>query len=156
LFEKVSDKDGAVMARRITKEEGIFVGYSAGSAVAGLMQLENHLKKDDLVVIIFHDHGSRYIGKLYNDEWMKERGYLEVTTVNDIINTRGKVSLVTVTEDTLVKEAITLMKKYDITHIPVMKNRESIGTISEKGLFTKVFASNESERTYGTCIANRS
>jgi cystathionine beta-synthase len=141
LFEKVSDKDGAVMARRITKEEGIFVGYSAGSAVAGLMQLESQLKKDDLVVVIFHDHGSRYIGKLYNDEWMKERGYLEVTTVNDIINTRGKVSLVTVTEDTLIKDAITLMKKYDITHIPVMKNREPIGTISEKGLFTKVLTS---------------
>lgn len=76
-FEQVTDKDGAVMARRIAKEEGIFVGYSAGSAIAGLNQLKAELKPSDLVVVIFHDHGSRYVGKVYNDEWMKEKGWLE-------------------------------------------------------------------------------
>ncbi len=76
LFEKVTDKDGAVMARRIAKEEGIFVGYSAGSAVQGVLQLKNQLKKDDVVVVIFHDHGSRYVGKIYNDDWMKEKRFL--------------------------------------------------------------------------------
>lgn len=75
-FEQVTDKDGAVMARRIAKEEGIFVGYSAGSAVAGINQLKDKLKPEDLVVVIFHDHGSRYVGKIYNDEWMKEIGYM--------------------------------------------------------------------------------
>jgi cystathionine beta-synthase len=75
-FEKVTDKDGALMARRISREEGIFVGYSAGSAVAGLLQLKKQLTPADLVVIIFHDHGSRYTGKLYNDEWMKRQGWL--------------------------------------------------------------------------------
>ena len=75
-FEKVSDKDGAVMTRRLAKEEGIFVGYSAGSAVAGLLQMKEQLKKDDIVVIILHDHGSRYVGKIFNDEWMKEQGFL--------------------------------------------------------------------------------
>lgn len=75
-FEKVTDKDGALMARRLAREEGMFVGYSAGSAMAGLMQLKDRLKKDDLVIVLFHDHGSRYVAKVYNDEWMKEKGFL--------------------------------------------------------------------------------
>ena len=75
-FEKVTDKDGAIMARRLSREEGIMVGYSAGSAVVGINQLKNHLTKDDVVVVIFHDHGTRYVGKLFNDEWMKKQGFL--------------------------------------------------------------------------------
>jgi cystathionine beta-synthase len=75
-FEKVTDKDGAIMARRITKEEGIFVGYSCGSALQGILQLKDKLKKDDIVVVVFHDHGSRYVGKIYNDDWMKAQGFL--------------------------------------------------------------------------------
>lgn len=81
-FEKVTDKDGALMARRITREEGIFVGYSAGSAVQGLLQLKDKLTKDDLVVVIFHDHGSRYVAKLYNDDWMKKQGFIEEKNKN--------------------------------------------------------------------------
>ncbi len=76
-FEKVTDKDGAVMTRRIVREEGIWVGYSAGSAIAGLLQLKDQLKENDLVVVIFHDHGSRYLGKIFNDEWMKKMGYID-------------------------------------------------------------------------------
>ena len=75
-FEKVTDKDGAVMARRLSREEGIMVGYSAGSAIAGLNQLKAKLTKDDVVVVIFHDHGTRYVGKLFNDEWMKEMKFM--------------------------------------------------------------------------------
>lgn len=75
-FEKVTDKEAALMARRISKEEGIFVGYSAGSALQGIIQLKNQLKPEDIVVVIFHDHGSRYVGKLYNDDWMREKGFL--------------------------------------------------------------------------------
>jgi cystathionine beta-synthase len=75
-FEKVTDKDGAVMTRRIAREEGIFVGYSAGSAVAGINQMKDKLCKDDVVVVIFHDHGTRYVGKLFNDEWMKEMKFI--------------------------------------------------------------------------------
>lgn len=75
-FEKVTDKDGAVMARRLAREEGLFLGYSCGSAVAGLLQMKDQLTKDDVVVVIFHDHGSRYVGKLYNDEWMKKNDFV--------------------------------------------------------------------------------
>ena len=76
LFEKVTDKDGAIMARRMAREEGLLLGYSAGSAVAGLMQLKDQIKQDDLVVVIFHDHGSRYMGKIYNDDWIKAQGFI--------------------------------------------------------------------------------
>ena len=75
-FEKVTDKDGAIMARRLSREEGIMVGYSAGSAVAGINQLKENLNKEDIVVVIFHDHGTRYVGKIFNDDWMKEMKFL--------------------------------------------------------------------------------
>lgn len=77
LFEKVTHKDGALMARRLAKEEALFQGYSVGAAMAGLLQLGGSLTKDDVVVVIFHDHGSRYVGKIYNDEWMHDRGFLD-------------------------------------------------------------------------------
>ena len=79
-FEQVIDKDGAIMARRIAREEGIFCGYSAGSCLQGLMQLKEQLKKDDIVVCIFHDHGSRYVGKIYNDQWMIDQGFMDEAT----------------------------------------------------------------------------
>ena len=75
-FVKVTDKDGAVMSRRLAKEEGMFIGYSAGSAIQGCFEVKEHFNEDSLVVMIFHDHGSRYVGKLYNDDWMKEQGWL--------------------------------------------------------------------------------
>jgi cystathionine beta-synthase len=76
-FEKVTDKDGALMTRRLAREEGLLLGYSCGSAMAGFMQMKDQLTKDDLVVIIFHDSGTRYIGKVYNDEWMRKQGFIE-------------------------------------------------------------------------------
>ncbi len=140
-FEQVTDKDGAIMARRLAKEEGIFCGYSAGSCIQGLMQLKDRLKKDDLVVCIFHDHGSRYVAKVYNDQWMIERGFLDVKTFKDIISSRsGKQKLVTIDPSQTVAEAVDLMKKYDIENIPVMNGNGPIGAISENGLFQKVFS----------------
>jgi cystathionine beta-synthase len=140
-FEQVTDKDGAVMARRLAKEEGLFCGYSAGSCIQGLLQLKQNLKSDDLVVCILHDHGSRYVGKIYNDQWMMERGFLDVKTFRDIVNARsGKQKLIAVTLDQSIAEAVELMKKYDIEHIPVMDNGVPVGSISENGLFQKMFS----------------
>lgn len=138
-FIQVTDKDGAVMARRIAKEEGIFVGYSSGSALQGLFQLKDNLKKGDVVVVVFCDHGSRYVAKIYNDQWMMERGFLDVKTFKDIINGRGTKRLITVQPGNTVAEAVELMKKYDIEHIPVMNGNGPIGAVSENGLFQKVF-----------------
>ena len=138
-FEQVTDKDGAIMARRLAKEEGLFCGYSAGSCLQGLMQLKAKLKKDDLVVCIFHDHGSRYVGKIYNDQWMMERGFMDVKTFKDIISTRGESPLVTLAPGDTVAKAFELMKKYDIENIPVMENDEQVGSISQIGLYNKIF-----------------
>jgi cystathionine beta-synthase len=143
-FEQVTDKDGALMARRIAREEGLFCGYSAGSCLQGLMQLKNRLKKDDVVVCIFHDHGSRYVAKIYNDQWMMERGFLDVKSFKDIVSSRETTRLVTITPESTVAEAVELMKKYDIEHIPVLNaQQEPIGAVSEGGLFQKVFSNPE-------------
>ena len=143
LFEQVTDKDGAVMARRIAKEEGLFCGYSAGSCLQGLMQLKSTLTKEDVVVCIFHDHGSRYVGKIYNDQWMMERGFLDVKSFKDIVNGRSAKRLVTIEPTHTVAEAVEMMKKYDIEQIPVISNGEPIGAVSESGLFQKVFSNPE-------------
>jgi cystathionine beta-synthase len=142
-FTKVTDKDGAVMARRIAKEEGLFCGYSAGSCLQGLMQLKKELKKGDLVVCIFHDHGSRYVAKIYNDQWMMERGWLEVKTFKDLVSGRGTKKLVTATPDQTVAEAIAIMKKYDIENIPIMDGDGMVGSLSESGLFNKILSDPE-------------
>ena len=142
-FEKVTDKDGAVMARRIAKEEGLFCGYSAGSCLQGLMQLKKELKKDDVVVCIFHDHGSRYVAKIYNDQWMMERGFLEVKTFKDLVSGRGSQRLLTVKPDQTVAEAIELMKNYDIENLPVMNGEGIVGSLSEGGLFNKILSNPE-------------
>lgn len=75
-FEKVTDKDAAIYTRKVAKEEGIFAGNSAGSAMAGIMQMKDRFKEGDVVVVIFHDHGTRYLGKMFNDDWMKSKGWL--------------------------------------------------------------------------------
>ncbi len=140
-FEQVTDKDGAVMARKLAKEEGLFCGYSAGSCIQGLMQLKGSLKPDDLVVCIFHDHGSRYVGKIYNDQWMMERGFLDVKSFKDIVSGRPSTQkLITINPQDPVSKAVELMKTYDIEHIPVFDNGQVSGAISESGLFQKVFS----------------
>lgn len=142
-FEKVTDKDGAIMARRIAKEEGLFCGYSAGSCLQGLLQMKNELKKNDVVVCIFHDHGSRYVAKIYNDEWMMERGFLEVKTFKDLVSGRGSQKLITIKPKQSVAEAIDLMKKYDIENIPVINGEGFVGSLSEGGLFNKILSDPE-------------
>lgn len=76
-FTKVTDKDAAIYTRKLAEEEGFFLGNSAGAAAKGLLQLKEHFTKDDVVVVLFHDHGSRYVGKIFNDEWMKKQGFID-------------------------------------------------------------------------------
>lgn len=140
LFEKVTDKDGAVMARRIAKEEGIFVGYSAGSVIAGLNQLKDKLKPEDFVVVIFHDHGSRYVGKIYNDEWMLKMGFLDINTVKDLIGGLGRRPLYTVAPGDTVAQALQLMQQHNISQLPVMQDLKPIGAITQGGLLRQLEA----------------
>jgi cystathionine beta-synthase len=136
-FEKVTDKDAAIMTRRITKEEGIFVGNSAGSAMAGLVQMKDRFKEGDVVVVIFHDHGTRYLGKMFNDEWMRDRGFLneEKKAAKHLIHAHRDLKLVTVSPGELVGHAIDKMRKYDISQIPVKGDEGFVGSIDETTLF---------------------
>ena len=129
------------MARRLAREEGLFCGYSAGSCLQGLMQLKSRLKKGDLVVCIFHDHGSRYVAKIYNDQWMMERGFLDVKTFRDIVNARNTQPLVTLSPEQTIGEAVDRMKELHIENIPVMKDGIPVGAVSESGLFNIILTS---------------
>ncbi len=142
LFEKVSDKDGAVYTRRLAKEEGLMMGYSAGSAIAGLLQLKDKLKPTDVVVVILHDHGSRYVGKVYNDDWMRERDFLDdELKVKDLLRMKSHDEFLSVDKSTKVKEALELMKSKDISQIPVMENGEVIGSVTESAVLNYILDS---------------
>ena len=132
-FEKVTDKDAANYTRKIAREEGIFVGNSAGSAIKGLLQLKDQLTEDDVVVVLFHDHGSRYIGKVFNDDWMRERGFMEEkrTTASDLISGHKDINLVSVYAEELISHAVTKMRKYNISQIPVMRDDVYVGSLND-------------------------
>ena len=136
-FTKVTDKDAAVYTRKIALEEGIFVGNSAGAAVKGLLQLKEHFTPEDVVVVLFHDSGSRYVGKMFNDDWMRERGFLEeeITKAEDLIKEHIDKPLVIVRTEELVSHAIERMRKYKISQIPVVDVNGFVGSVDESDLF---------------------
>lgn len=143
LFIKVTDKDGAIMARRLSRQEGLFVGWSSGSAVHGALEYaREHLKKSDTMVILLPDHGTRYLAKVYNDQWMKDHGFLETrefSTARDIIlNRNGKDSLYTVSRASRVSEAILLMNREGIDQIPVVEQDQFVGSVSSSSLLEKI------------------
>lgn len=143
LFIKVTDKDGALMTRKLAREEGLFVGWSSGSAVHGALEYaREHLKKDDVMVILLPDHGTRYLAKVYNDQWMKDHGFAETpyaATARHLIQSRnGRTSLFTVAKNARVSEAILLMSREGIDQIPVTENDNFIGSVSSSGLLEKM------------------
>ena len=141
-FTKVTDKDAAVYTRKIALEEGIFVGNSAGAAVKGLLQLKEHFKPEDVVVVLFHDSGSRYVGKMYNDDWMRERGFLdeEIKKAEDVIKDHIDKPLIVVRTEELVSHAIERMRKYKISQIPVIDVTGFVGSVDESDLFQSYVA----------------
>jgi cystathionine beta-synthase len=148
-FTKVTDKDAAVYTRKIALEEGIFAGNSAGAVVKGLLQLKEHFKPEDVVVALFHDSGSRYVGKMYNDEWMRERGFLEeeITKAEDVIKDHIDKPLIMARTEELVSHAIERMRKYKISQIPVMDITGFVGSLDESDLFQSyVSDKNSAER----------
>ena len=138
-FTKVTDKDAAIYTQKLAKEEGMFLGNSAGAAIKGLLQLKDHFNEDDVVVVLFHDHGSRYVGKMFNDEWMRERGFIEdeLTSAADIVSSHSERPLITVKTEELVSHAIERMKKYKISQIPVEDSNGFVGAIDEADLLRK-------------------
>jgi len=135
-FEKVTDKDAALMTRQIAMQEGIFAGNSTGSAVAGVLQMKDRFKEGDVVVIIFPDHGTRYLGKMYNEDWLRERGFLkdDKLTARDIIRKKESAEIVTIDTEKTVIEAINTIKTLNISQIPVTQQGMVIGKITESDI----------------------
>jgi cystathionine beta-synthase len=142
-FIKVTDKDAAVMTRRLSREEGLFVGWSCGSAVHGALEFaKEQLKEGDRMVIILPDHGTRYLGKIYNDDWMRNHGFLEdksYGTARDIIASRnGNYSLAVSQKTDKVKDAIALMNSRSVSQIPVLEDGHVVGSITDNKLLSKI------------------
>lgn len=144
-FIKVTDKDGAIMARRLSREEGIFGGWSCGSALHGALEYaREHLRKEDTMVILLPDHGTRYLGKVYNDMWMKDHGFLEERTygtARQIIEGRkGKDSLFTVSRNSTIGETIQIMNREGVDQMPVLENDEFVGSVTTATLIEKIIS----------------
>jgi cystathionine beta-synthase len=139
-FEKVTDKDAAVMTRRIAREEGIFAGNSAGAAMAGLLQLKEHFDERDLVAVIFHDHGSRYLAKMFNDDWMREKGFLEKTgmTARDLVASGVSGELLSVEATQPVEVAVHVMSDHDFSQISITRDRRLVGSLNESRLYAEL------------------
>lgn len=135
-FEKVTDKDAALMTREIARKEGIFAGNSSGSAVAGLMQMKDRFKEGDVVVIIFPDHGSRYMGKMYNEDWLRERGFIKDAklTARSIISKEANQEIITIDAEETILKAISIIKSLNISQIPVTQQDMIIGKITESDI----------------------
>jgi len=147
-FVKVTDKDAAVMTRRLSREEGLFVGWSCGSAVHGALEwAKDNLKEGDVMVIILPDHGTRYLGKVYNDDWMRNHGFMEgkqFGSARDIIQSRGAgYELVVAQKSDKVKDAIALMSQKSVSQIPVMENGQVVGSITDSKLLSKIIQNPE-------------
>lgn len=132
---KVTDKDAALMARKLSRMEGLFVGWSCGSAVHGALEYaRKNLKKDDLMVVILPDHGTRYLGKIYNDAWMKSHDYLDegsMATASQILAQKASSPLITLDVDQRLSDAVGVMRKHQVSQIPVMKGQEIVGSLNE-------------------------
>ncbi|UII32458.1 cystathionine beta-synthase [Fulvivirga ulvae] len=159
-FVKVTDKDGAIMTRRLAREEGLFVGWSCGSAVHGALEYaRENLKEDDMMVIILPDHGTRYLAKVYNDNWMKDHGFLEsrdFATAKDIITRKnGSDKLYTVSKSDKIGQVIKMLNKEGIDQVPVVENNHFVGSISTAKLLEKLIEDPEiREKEVGEVMDN--
>ena len=144
-FVKVTDKDAAIMARRLSREEGMFVGWSCGSAVGGAMDwARENLKEDDVMVVILPDHGTRYLGKVYNDTWMKDHGFLEERDYQSaksiIAKQSGEDALTTIDKNAKVADAVSLLTSVAISQLPVVDGDEFVGSLSDTRLLSQMIA----------------
>jgi cystathionine beta-synthase len=136
------------MTRRIPREEGIFAGNSAGAAMAGLLQLADKFKAGQTVVVIFHDHGTRYLGKMFNDDWMREKGFLAPggLTARDLVATKKVAPLITIDCHETVAEAAHIMTQHGFSQVPVTSGGRVVGAISEARLYQEIVKSPEVKR----------
>ncbi len=147
-FEKVTDRDAAIWTREIVRQEGIWVGNSAGSAIAGLLQLKDRIREGETVVVIFHDHGTRYVGKMFNPDWMRAMGYepTEGPTARALVKNKKVTEVVGVEETDSVEHAVARMRENDFSQIPVLRQGRIVGSLSEAHVYSRM-VSDEKIRT---------
>jgi len=143
-FEKVTDRDGALVTRELAKKEGLLLGYSAGSAFQVIRQMKDELDENSVVVVLFHDHGSRYVGKVFNDDWMRERGFLneDHKVAKDLLSNHGDLPLVTASANEPVSNAIAQMRKFGISQLPVVDNGNFVGSVDDNHLIQILLENN--------------
>ncbi len=160
-FVKVTDKDAAVMTRKLAREEGLFIGWSCGAAVFGALEYaRKNLTKDDLMVVILPDHGTRYLNKIYNDTWMKDHGFLEereFATARDIIKRKnGKDHLVVLKTLNTIEEAISKMNKMGISQIPVQDEKgEIVGSLTDTKILGELIENPELKNEKVTSLMDK-
>ena len=138
---EVSDKESFLMARRLTREEGIFVGGSSGTAMAGALKIAERLSEKDVMVVLLPDTGERYLSKIYNDDWMKENRFLvpEKITIRYVLDgKRGVPRLVAADPVTTVRKALDLIKEHNVSQLPVIDKGHSVGSVEESDLMSAV------------------
>src|SRR5256712_3123411 len=147
---RVADRDAFLTARRLTREEGILVGGSTGTAMFAALEVAKELDSDAVMVVLFADSGRSYLSKIYNDEWMRQNGYLQRyplhATVLDVVKDRvGTPGLIVVSKAQTVRAAIETMQRYGISQIPVVSDGEArtigdiIGSVQERTMLDRVF-----------------
>jgi cystathionine beta-synthase len=141
---RITDKESFLMARRITREEGLLVGGSSGTAVAAAIRIARELPPEAIMVVVMPDSGRGYMSKIFNDEWMHANGFLEddrrKDTVGDVLRTKEPLPpMITVTEIQTVKEALDLLRRYEISQLPVMRGTEVVGSINDVAVMQAVF-----------------
>lgn len=144
---EANDKESFLMARRLTREEGIFVGGSCGSAVAGALKYADRMKESDIMVILLPDTGERYLSKIYNDDWMRENGFLtpDKVTLRYILQSKAKnvPQLIAVDSTTTVRKALDLFKENDVSQLPVIDKGKTVGTVTDNDLMSAVLEENK-------------
>lgn len=151
-FVKVTDKDGAIMTRKLAREEGLFVGWSCGSAVYGALEYaRENLQEEDTMVIILPDHGTRYLAKIYNDNWMKDHGYTEskdFASAKDILMSKnGNGSLITVNSNTTIGEAIKKLNETGVSQMPVIEGENFVGSLVDSKVLAKLIENPELKKS---------
>jgi cystathionine beta-synthase len=141
-FEKVTDRDAAIWTREIVRREGIWVGNSAGSAIAGILQLKDRFREGETVVVIFHDHGTRYVGKMFNPDWMRTMGYepLPGPTARELVKNKQVTAVVGVEESDTVERAVARMRENDFSQISVLRQGRIVGSLREADVYSRMIS----------------